>query len=100
MVAWKRVVSPGSAAPDEVHHPDLQGIHLATWRLGKSVNRHGVSREAAATIRAAHRPSTYNLFYIRWQSFYPWCAVRGKDSPSPFYQASVILLTVLAAFRP
>ena len=46
-------------------YPNLQTLHLAAWRLRISLCRRGTFREVAATISAAHRPSTLNLHHVK-----------------------------------
>ena len=48
--------------------------------LGRSLHRRGILREAAATICAAHRPSTRGLYHAKWRSFCHWC-FRWENDP-------------------
>ncbi len=101
MVASKRLVSTGLAAPSRPasvatrsqrssrlsvqdvppQPPRTPPSRLET--LGRSLHRHGVSREVAGTICAAHRPLTHNLYHAKWRSFSRWCAGRCKGPLCP-----------------
>ncbi len=114
VVAAKRVVLPTPAAPsgpasdvaraqwsstrprrDRVPQP--QGtLPSCVETLGRSLRSRGVSREAAATICAAHRPSTRALYHAKWRSFCCWCSRQEKN---PLHPSIRMVLSYLQHLR-
>ncbi len=83
-------------APDGTEFPDLGELRLAAWRLGRSLRSQGISTEAAATLCAAHRPSTRALYHAKWRSFWRWCSRREKD---PLHPSIRMVLSYLQHLR-
>ena len=51
--------------------------------LGRSLQASGVSDAVAATIEAAHRPSTRALYQTKWRFFRVWCNRRNVNPVHP-----------------
>ncbi len=101
VVAPERVVSPGVAAPDRppsvavrARRSPSRSRRLGSPRppqtplsrletLSRSLHWRGVSREAAAAICTAHRPSTRTLYHAKRESFCRWCSRWEKDPLHP-----------------
>ncbi len=84
-------------APDGTGFLDLGGTPPSCLEtLGRSLRSRGVLREAAATISAAHRPSTRALYHAKWQTFCRWCYGREKD---PFHPSIRMVLSYLQHLR-
>ncbi len=67
--------------PDGSRFQSGNSSHFET--LMRSLHRRGISREAAATICAAHRLSMRALYHTKCQSFCRWYARREKDPLHP-----------------
>ncbi len=64
-------------------YTDLQELHLEPGNSQEISPQVMHLREVVATICAAHRPSTRNLYHAKWQSFCRWCSQQEKDPLHP-----------------
>ncbi len=114
MVATKRVVPSSPAAPSGPASDVAEARQFSTRprrnripqhrgtlpsrleTLGRSLHSWDISREAAATICAAHRLSTQALYHAKWQTFCRWCSRREKD---PLHKSTRTVLSYLQHLR-
>ena len=111
MVAPKKMVSPGRAAPcgpasvaTSAMVFCLEPPHSRLKILGRFFHRQGILRETAATfcmIYAAHKPSTRNLYHTKYMAVLLLLVFStGEGSTLPFYQNGAELSSAFAMSGP